>query len=372
MIPDSGAVLHRAARLAQRLLCRHAVARCPGVSAQGRVAECCGQGAGRRRGRRRRPLARCRHGDRRAHAARGRPAADAQAVRRHGAAGLRPMRLPVRNLLGGHRRRRRDEAQPVRSWRQRNEPHAEAAARGGAGGAHSSRARRSGPTGKGLACIRQLADAPVEAVFRSAARLNGPDSEKDTRHVVLDISGCGLDYVPGDSFGLFPTNDPALADAVLAAMRAPPDFPVGGKTFRQALIEDYALAPAPDMLFELIGFLAGGERRKKARLLAKGGDPDGDAATFDVLAALETFGPDPPRSGSVPRMPRAAAAAALFDRLLAAGDARRGPPDRRRRALSHRRAHPARRRLDVSRRSAFGGCAREGLPAERARLRPPR
>ena len=34
---------------------------------------------------------------------------------------------------------------------------------------------------------------------------------------------------PGDSFGLFPSNDPALADAVLAAMRAPPDFPVGGK-----------------------------------------------------------------------------------------------------------------------------------------------
>ena len=86
-------------------------------------------------------------------------------------------------------------------------------------------------------------DAPVEAVFRSAARLNGPGSEKDTRHVVLDIAGCSIDYVPGDSFGLFPSNDPALADAVLAAMRAPPDFPVGGKSFRQALIEDYALRP---------------------------------------------------------------------------------------------------------------------------------
>ena len=98
-------------------------------------------------------------------------------------------------------------------------------------------------------------------------------------------------YAPGDSFGLFPSNDPALADAVLAAMRAPPDFPIGDKTFRQALIEDYALGAAPDMLFELIGFLVGGERRRKAKLLAKGGDPDGDAATLDVLAALETFGP---------------------------------------------------------------------------------
>jgi sulfite reductase (NADPH) flavoprotein alpha-component len=134
-------------------------------------------------------------------------------------------------------------------------------------------------------------DAPVEAVFGSAARLNGPGSEKDTRHVVLHISGCGIDYAPGDSFGLFPANDPALADAVLAAMRAPPDFPVGGKSFRAALIEDYALGAAPDMLFELIGFLVGGERRRKAKLLAKGSDPDGDAAAFDVLAALQTFGP---------------------------------------------------------------------------------
>lgn len=134
-------------------------------------------------------------------------------------------------------------------------------------------------------------DLPVEAVFRSAARLNEAGSEKDTRHVVLDISACGLSYAPGDSFGLYPTNEARLADAVLAAMRAPADFPVGGKTFRQALIEDYALGPAPDMLFELIGYLTGGAKRKKAKLLAQGSDPDGDAATFDVLAALEVLGP---------------------------------------------------------------------------------
>ena len=74
-------------------------------------------------------------------------------------------------------------------------------------------------------------------------------------------------------------------------MRAPAEFPVGGKTFRQALIEDYALGPAPDALLELIGYLAGGAKRKKAKLLAAGNDPDGDAATFDVLAALQAFGP---------------------------------------------------------------------------------
>ena len=136
---------------------------------------------------------------------------------------------------------------------------------------------------------------PVEAIFKSAIRITGAASEKDTRHVVFDISHSGIDYAPGDSFGILPVNEPALADQILAAMRAPADFPVEGpggrKPLRQALIEDYALGAAPDMLFELISYMVGGERRRKAKLLAKGGDPDGDAATLDVLGALEKFGP---------------------------------------------------------------------------------
>jgi sulfite reductase (NADPH) flavoprotein alpha-component len=139
-------------------------------------------------------------------------------------------------------------------------------------------------------------DAPVEATFRMATRLNGKGSEKDTRHVVFDIGGSGLSYAPGDSFGLYPKNDPALAEAILAGLRVPHDFPVGGKPIREALIEDYALGPAPDMLFELVSCLVGGERRQKAKALAKGQDPDGDAAALDVLAVLQKFGsvrPDP-------------------------------------------------------------------------------
>jgi sulfite reductase (NADPH) flavoprotein alpha-component len=134
-------------------------------------------------------------------------------------------------------------------------------------------------------------DAPVQAGFVMATRLNGKGAQKDTRHVVFDIARSGLSYVPGDSFGLFPTNDPALAEAVRAALHVPPDFPVGGKPIRDALIEDYALGLAPDMLFELMSYLVGGERRQKAKALAKGEDPDGDAATLDVLAVLEKFAP---------------------------------------------------------------------------------
>jgi sulfite reductase (NADPH) flavoprotein alpha-component len=65
---------------------------------------------------------------------------------------------------------------------------------------------------------------------------------------------------------------------------------------RDVLLHDVSLAPAPDSLFEFISWITGGERRRKARALAAGDDPDGDAETLDVLAALEKFGgarPDP-------------------------------------------------------------------------------
>ena len=62
------------------------------------------------------------------------------------------------------------------------------------------------------------------------------------------------------------------------------------------LIDQVSLAPAPDALFQLFSYITGGERRQKAQALASGEDPDGDAATLDVLAALEKFPgirPDP-------------------------------------------------------------------------------
>ena len=134
-------------------------------------------------------------------------------------------------------------------------------------------------------------EAPVQAIFQDATRLTGAGSEKDTRHIVFDLAESGLAYEPGDSFGIYVTNSSDLAERVLEAMDAPPDFPIGDKTFLACLIEDYDLGLAPDMLFELASYMVGGERRLKAKALARGEDPDGDAETFDVLKVLETFGP---------------------------------------------------------------------------------
>jgi sulfite reductase (NADPH) flavoprotein alpha-component len=139
-------------------------------------------------------------------------------------------------------------------------------------------------------------DNPATATFLSRTRLNRAGSEKETWYIEVDLKGTGIDYTVGDSFGLFPVNDPALVDAVIHALDAPPDFPIGGRTLREVLTDGVSLSPAPDMLFQLYSYLTGGARRQKSKALAAGEDPDGDAATLDVLAAIEKFPglrPDP-------------------------------------------------------------------------------
>ena len=132
-------------------------------------------------------------------------------------------------------------------------------------------------------------DNPVAATFVSRLLLNKPGSEKETWHIDFDLSGCGLDYVVGDSFGIFARNELGLVDQIIAMLGASHTTEMKGKTLREVLTDDVSLAPAPDSLFELISFITGGAQREKARALAQGEDPDGDAATLDVMAALQKF-----------------------------------------------------------------------------------
>ena len=159
---------------------------------------------------------------------------------------------------------------------------------------------------------------PALATFVSRTRLN-PGSAKETNHIEIELAGTGVTYEVGDSLGLFAANPPELVEAVLAAVRADGDFPVAGKSFREVLAQDMSLGAAPDMLFTLLSYVTGGARRDKAKALANGEDPDGDAAVLDVLAALQKFPgihPDPealvecleplaPRLYSISSSPRA-------------------------------------------------------------------
>ncbi len=139
------------------------------------------------------------------------------------------------------------------------------------------------------ASLGRSRDCPAEAIFLSRTRLNKTGSAKETWHLEFDLAPSGLDYVVGDCFGIFPRNDPALVAAVIAALGVPPDFPIRGGTLRDTLTDSVSLGIAPDSLFQLYSYITGGERRQKAKALASGDDPDRDAATLDVLAAMEKF-----------------------------------------------------------------------------------
>src|SRR6195952_5241245 len=84
---------------------------------------------------------------------------------------------------------------------------------------------------------RPSADAPTrarpfEAEISEHVRLSGSRSTSDTHHVAVSLEGSGILYEPGDSLVVVPSNDPALADAVLRAAGLK-----GNDTLRGALIE---------------------------------------------------------------------------------------------------------------------------------------
>jgi len=137
--------------------------------------------------------------------------------------------------------------------------------------------------------IGRSRDNPATATFLSRRLLNKAGSEKQTWHVEFDLAASDLDYVVGDSFGVFARNDLGLVDQIIATLGVSHVTEVRGKALRDVLRDDVSLAPAPDSLFELLSFISGGALREKARALAQGADPDGDATNLDVLATLQKF-----------------------------------------------------------------------------------
>ena len=47
--------------------------------------------------------------------------------------------------------------------------------------------------------------------------LNGDESRKETRHIVLNLEGSGLEYKAGDALGVIPTCPPSLVEELLSA-----------------------------------------------------------------------------------------------------------------------------------------------------------
>jgi sulfite reductase (NADPH) flavoprotein alpha-component len=107
---------------------------------------------------------------------------------------------------------------------------------------------------------------PFPAKLRVNRRLSGPESEKDTRHFEVDLSGWGLSFEVGDSMAVYPTNDPALVEEIIHAIGAKGDETVPAaktqKDLRSALLRDYSITqPTPKFLKALV------ERASAAPLL---------------------------------------------------------------------------------------------------------
>ncbi|KYG34769.1 assimilatory sulfite reductase (NADPH) flavoprotein subunit [Alkalihalobacillus trypoxylicola] len=61
---------------------------------------------------------------------------------------------------------------------------------------------------------------PFQAEVLENINLNGRGSNKETRHLEISLEGSGLTYQPGDSLGIYPTNDPTLVDLLLNELNA--------------------------------------------------------------------------------------------------------------------------------------------------------
>lgn len=68
--------------------------------------------------------------------------------------------------------------------------------------------------------------APLTAKLSVLQKVTGRNSEKDVRHIEIDLGDSGLRYQPGDALGVWFDNDPALVDELLALLWLKGDEPV--------------------------------------------------------------------------------------------------------------------------------------------------
>ncbi|WP_145530970.1 NADPH-dependent assimilatory sulfite reductase flavoprotein subunit [Yersinia kristensenii] len=68
--------------------------------------------------------------------------------------------------------------------------------------------------------------APLTAKLSVLQKVTGRNSEKDVRHIEIDLGDSGLRYQPGDALGVWFDNDPVLVDELLALLWLKGDEPV--------------------------------------------------------------------------------------------------------------------------------------------------
>ena len=113
-------------------------------------------------------------------------------------------------------------------------------------------------------------EAPLTATLAVNQKITGRDSEKDVRHIEIDLADSGLRYQPGDALGVWYQNDPALVKELVQLLWLKGDEPVtvDGKTLPLAealewhfeltvntanIVENYATLTRSETLLPLVG-----------------------------------------------------------------------------------------------------------------------
>lgn len=119
-------------------------------------------------------------------------------------------------------------------------------------------------------------DNPFPARILENRLLSGPGSNKETRHLVVDLAGSGLAYRPGESLGVFPSNRPLEVERLLERLGAGGCEPV-------VVPRTEAAVPLREALGSKLA-LAGPTRRFVETLAARSSDPAEKADLSGLLA----------------------------------------------------------------------------------------
>lgn len=113
-------------------------------------------------------------------------------------------------------------------------------------------------------------EAPLSATLSVNQKITGRDSEKDVRHIEIDLGDSGLRYQPGDALGVWYQNDPQLVKELVELLWLKGDEPVtvDGKALPLAealewhfeltvntatIVENYATLTRSESLLPLVG-----------------------------------------------------------------------------------------------------------------------
>jgi len=96
--------------------------------------------------------------------------------------------------------------------------------------------------------------APLTASLLSNQKITSRDSQKDVRHIEIDLGDSGLRYLPGDALGVWFDNDPALVDELVALLwlKGDEDVFIGTQrhSLRDALIYQLELTQNTPVIVE--------------------------------------------------------------------------------------------------------------------------